>query len=439
MSVANLAEWLDALDAGSAFVTEGEATVIVSNLRVDSVREVVPLCDALDWTVRVEDAADSRWTLAELDEAYEPFRLIIDKPDGPEGVLRLLTNSGFAAWLGREDSRTNWQIGRLTASFQTYAVSFAPWGADNPIHVPDNNLRLARRLVRENAGQRVVPASMGRWLLLNRDDFADGDAAVKSWASVASRMLMLSLPDEVDAEQQLLRFKGPPRLDLKLPLLKTDLLGRLGRCGFLALHEAVEWVFEIEREAEMRHILLATELARCSGIGDAAEIFLRGSIADALAGAKTAYQVQLAGISSDALKTLSELRKSVSDDTAKVADGTRQIITAVAGALAIGAGLIAARLTGSVNLFLVIAVMALAGTYVTICILSGVLFTLLQRRVRKAWQPRLYRFLSQADYEALVGRPARFAENALWWSSALGVVAVILMSITISYVGTQAR
>jgi hypothetical protein len=62
-------------------------------------------------------------------------------------------------------------------------------------------------------------------------------------------------------------------------------------------------------------------------------------------------------------------------------------------------------------------------TCVAITILSGVLFSLLQRSVRKAWQPRLYRFLTEADYKSLVGRPAMTAEIALWDCSALGVVA----------------
>jgi len=146
--------------------------------------------------------------------------------------------------------------------------------------------------------------------------------------------------------------------------------------------------------------------------------------------------MQLAGMSSDALKTLSELRKTVSDDTAKVAEGTRQIITAVAGALAIGAGLIAARLSGSVDPALVTIVMVLAITYVAITILSGISFTLLQRSVRKAWQPRLYRFLAPADYASLVGHPAKRAEYALWAASLLGTVAAALMALAISRVET---
>jgi hypothetical protein len=201
--------------------------------------------------------------------------------------------------------------------------------------------------------------------------------------------------------------------------------------GIKKLQSAVAWVFEVERESEMRHILLATELARCGGTGEEAPQFLRDNLGAALDGAKTAYQVQLAGMSSDALKTLAELRKSVTDETAKVSDATRQIITAVASALAVGAGLIAARLTTTASPLLIVLVMVMAGAYVAITILSGVMFTLLQRKVRMEWQPRLYRFLSQPDYDALVGRPARTAEKALWWSSGLGALAIFAMAIAL--------
>jgi len=136
-------------------------------------------------------------------------------------------------------------------------------------------------------------------------------------------------------------------------------------------------------------------------------------------------------MSSDALKTLAELRKSVTDETAKVADATRQIITAVASALAVGAGLIAARLSTTASPLVIALVMVMAGAYVGITIISGVMFTLLQRNVRKEWQPRLYRFLSKPDYDALVGRPARSAELTLWWCSAVGAVAIVVMAVAV--------
>lgn len=437
MSVASLAARLDALDLGGSFVTEGEGVVSVSNVQTADAEVLASACLELGWPVRVQDSQENAWPAGALDDEFAPFTVIIDKPAGPADVLRLLTNTGLADWLGRGDDRRVWEVGRLDAAFSTHATTFTPWNVDAAQPDPEGGQRNARRLVREAAGVRQVPASMNRWLLADRDGFAHADDAARTWANAAACRLMLALPDEIDGE--VLRFRGPPRLELLLPPDRSQVLPDLTEPGFLALQEAVDWVFEIEREAEMRHILLATELARCGGSGDQAALFLRDNIADALAGARTAYQVQLAGMSSDALKTLSELRKSVSDDTAKVADGTRQIVTAVAGALAVGVGLVAARLSGTVNPSLVRIVLALAAAYVAVTVVSGVLFTLLQRKVRKAWQPRLYRFLSKADYDALVGRPARTAECALWLASALGAIAVALMIAAVTRIEPSAK
>ena len=431
MSAENLAARLDALDKGDAFVTEGETIVTVSGLGVEAAREIVGLCAGLGWPANIEDNAGTIWQIAALDADYAPFTVSFDKPLPAPGVLRLLTNTGFADWLARDDVRSHWQVTGLNAALRCYAVTFSPWSDEPAQPRADEALREARRLVRENAAQRTVPACLSRWLISDLATVPADSATLAVWMRCAANKLILALPDEVDTETRRLRFKGPPRLDLDLPAADADLAALLGRESFFSLQAALDWVFEIEREAEMRHILLAAEIARSGGTGAAAAIFIKSNIADALASAKLAYQMQLVGMSSDALKTLSELRKTVSDDTAKVAEGTRQIITAVAGALAIGVGLIAARLSSGVDPALVKIVMILAITYVAVTILSGISFTLLQRSVRKAWQPRLYRFLAPSDYASLVGNPAKKAEYALWAASLLGSVAAGLMALAI--------
>lgn len=431
MSIENLAARLDALDGQGAFVTEAEDGVTASNLDAGVAREIMQLTQTVGWVARAFDGAGSEWDAGNLEEAFEPFRVTIDKPQGTNGALRLLTNVGFAAWLEREDRRTHWEVARLSATIEASGVVFTPWyGPTTGVGVTAP-FRSPRTLVREFSGQREVPAGLERWLLRGDVDLPLADASVAVWANAAIRKLILALPDEFDAQTRVLRFKGPPRLDLTMPDAADDAVHMLKADGWSALQRAAQWVFEIDREAEMRHILLATELARCGSGGDVALTYLRANLLDAHDAARTAYQAQLAGISSDALKTLSELRKSVTDETAKVADATRQIITAVAGALAVGVGLIAARLTTTTSPLVIILVMLIAGAYVAITIVSGVLFTLLQRRVRTEWQPRLYRFLSKQDYMALVGRPARMAERALWLSSFIGGGAVILMAIVL--------
>lgn len=431
MSIANLAARLDGLDTAGAFVTEGEASVTVSNLATADAFEILTLSAAIGWQARAYDGANTEWQVDALDAAFEPFLVELEKPAAPEGVLRLLTNRGFAAWLDRDEPRSHWQIGRLNRDILALGTTFTPWDGQAPDSVAETTQRSPRLLVREFSGRRAVPDALNRWLLRDTAEFALDESTVLVWADVAARMLMLSLPDEVEAAQRILRFKGPPRLDLTYPADNGSVATALEKDGFLTLQAAATWVFEIERESEMRHILLATELARCGGTGEAAPHFLRENLGAALEGARTAYQVQLAGMSSDALKTLTELRKSVTDETAKVADATRQIITAVAGALAVGAGLILARLTTMTSPLLILLVTVMAAAYVAITILSGVMFTLLQRNVRKQWQPRLYRFLSKSDYAALVGGPARTAEYALWWSSGLGIAAIVVMAIVI--------
>lgn len=431
MSIENLAAQLDALDAADAFVSEGAESITVSNLSVGAAAEIASLAEPLGWELHAYDRADSEWSTDALDEEFGPFRLVLDKPPSPEGVLRLLTNIGFAEWLGRDDPRMHWQIGRLGCDIITQSVSFTPWDRQAAAPVIDVSQRSPRSLVREFSGERVVPADLRRWLLRGTDQISIDDPSVAVWTEVASRKLMLSLPDEFDGEERIMRFKGPPRLSLRLPDVDEKVAPALGNNGFVDLQAALAWVFEIERETEMRHILLATELARCSGSGDTAVEFLRDNLASALEGAKTAYQVQLAGMSSDALKTLAELRKSVSDETSKITEATRQIITAVAGSLAVGAGLIAVRLNTAVSPLLILLVMVIAGAYVAITILSGLMFTILQRRVRKEWQPRLYRFLSKTDYDVLVTRPARTAERTLWWCSGLATIAIVVMALVI--------
>lgn len=431
LSAKSLAARLDGLAAAGAFVAEGDETVTVSNLPVDDARAVLEELRDLGWPSEVFDPANTPWALDTLDADFEPFRVAFTKPAPPDGVLRILTKRGFAEWLEQDDPRDIWQVCGLSEAYATVQARFSGW-ADQAEEAPtDFDHRSPRTLVREHQAARQVPATLNRWLLTQGQKLRFDDEIVEIWANKASRALMLALPDEHDGEARILKFKGPPRLELRFPEADENVAAGLGKGGFQDLQASVGWVFEVKRETEMRHILLSTEIARGSGRGEQATAFIRDYLGDALEGAKTAYQVQLAGISSDSLKTLTELRKSVTDETAKLSDAARQIIASVAGALAIGAGLIAARLTTTTNPKLIAIVMMLAAAYVTTTIASGILFMLLQRKVRKAWQPRLYKFLSKPDYTALVGHPTRLAEAAVWVSAVIGGLAVGVMSWTV--------
>lgn len=143
--------------------------------------------------------------------------------------------------------------------------------------------------------------------------------------------------------------------------------------------------------------------------------------------------MSISELGKDTLKTLSDLRKAITEDTSKVADGTRQTVTAVASALALGLGLVAARLTTDTAPWLIFVVMVVIALYVAAIIYSGYDFIRLQRQLRTDWQPRLYRFLSVSDYERMVTKPARHAERTFISSAIIGGVAVLALTLALGY------
>lgn len=425
MSVVNLTAFLDGKAGNGAPLVEGERNIILSGLSSGDVVDAAACLREVAWEFKVFDTGNNQFELNDLDDDFGPFRVDIEKGDLDPGVLSLVSNTGFAQMLRRDAHPPVWKVAGLTELIETIGVTFLPWheeARDAPIPPSQRN---PRTLVREFADASSVPASLNPWLLLKTDDFRAADPASKIWMNEAARKLMLTLPDEYADDTGAMRFKGPPRLDLTRPNREAECYDDASNDGFVILQEAVGWVFGLERETEMRHILLATEIARSGGTMEDAASFLCAHLADALEAAKTAYQLQLAGISSDTLKTLAELRKSVTEDTSKIADATRQVVGSVAAAIAVGLGMLAARVSTDADPMIVVLVMTLAIIFVAINIISGFVFTRLQRDVREQWKPRLYRFLEANEYDDLVAKPARKAENGLFWASVMGAAAIV--------------
>lgn len=428
MSPTIFAEAIDALAAGGrAFVAEGEDVVTVSGLSAPDATGLRTQAEALGWPRDLFDSQQQAWLHGQATDAdFAPFRLVVRKPEGPAGTLRLLTDAAFASWLARGHEATQWQVARLTGTIAARGRVFTPW--DTISAAPDEPqaaTRSPRTLVREYGERRQVPGDIRPWLAapIAPELFATPTAQV--WVRAAANALVPSLGDEIDPRDGAMRFRGPPRLQLPALPAGWDVAGRLGHAGFQALQDAAGWVFENEREAEMRHVLLATELARSGSDAPDTPGFLREHLADALEGARIAYQVALAEDSRDTLRLLADLRKAVTEETAKLSDLSRQLMAAVASALAVGIGLVAARVMASAPPVLVAAVMAVAAAYVLVVIVSGFQFIALQRQLRAEWQPRLYRFLSQPEYARMVSGPAARAERAFRWTALLGGVAVL--------------
>lgn len=420
-----LAEAVDRLvDSGEAFIVETETTATISGLSAANTTTLMLFCKALGWAIALFDSAGSVWPLDEHpDQDFGSFRLSMQKPVPAEDTLQLLSNQAFARWLQQGHSASQWHVARLSESILTQTRIFQPWGA-TPVPVHSVPAKSPRTLVREYGATRQVPVDIRPWLVQSLSEDQWATPAVQIWAHEASIALVRCLPDEIDSETGALKFRGPPRM--ALPVMAGNGTA-LDLTAFNSVQVAAKWVFESERETEMRHILLATELARSSTTSEDVSVFLRDHLGDAWDCAQIAYQMALADTSRDTLKTLGDLRKTVTDETAKLSDLSRQLSAAVAGALASGLGLVAARVATNAPAGLILAVMVVIAIYVLQVILSGSQFIRLQRTLRSEWHQKLYRFIPKSEYAKLVTVPVGRAEGSFCWTAVLGGAAVSIL------------
>ncbi|MBX4158709.1 hypothetical protein K4A07_16435, partial [Lactiplantibacillus plantarum] len=72
--------------------------------------------------------------------------------------------------------------------------------------------------------------------------------------------------------------------------------------------------------------------------------------------------------------------------------------------------------------------------YVSAVIISGWIFMTLQQDMRRKWRSRLYRFVPDADYKAMVLDPARRAEAMFGVAAIAGsVIASLALLVTLLF------
>lgn len=306
----------------------------------------------------------------------------------------------------------------LTKPFNTRARSYSDWGEEEAFVEPPVT-KSPRLLVKESANVRTVPEDVRHWLLAEGHGLDDADPLHMVWAMHAFDALSRCFANEIDATGSKLSFKGPPRLNLTIKEAVEGVTIALE--DFDVVQGAAVWVFENAREAEVKHILLSAEIARSGRADGKVQQYFKENLSAALDCAKIAYQMSVSEITKDTLKSLGDLRKAVTEETSKATDATRQAITAISTALTVGMGLIVARLTLQINPYLISLVMAVAFGYTTLNVMSGRKFIKIQQKLRHDWQPKLYRFLSEAEFKKMVSDPIEQAEGFFYRVSFQGL------------------
>lgn len=434
MSLLPLANLLnESARAGKALITESEAKVSVSQLHSGIVKRLIAELTAISCKFQIYDQAFNECEPDEIDDGDSGYLVKFNKPIEElvrPNTLFILTETGLADHLRSGHPAVVWRIIGLSRPIYCKARALGNWQQELTAVAPIST-KTPRLLVKEAANVRLVPENVQLWLLDEIRMLDPADPLHVLWVQFAHEALSRCIPNEVEDLGKQLLFKGPPKLTLAVAGDDPITRPQVSLADFDLLHEPASWVYENSREAEIKHVLLSTEIARSGrSSGDVNEYF-RENLGAAFECAKIAYQMSISEVTKDTLKSLGDLRKAVTEETTKATDATRQIVAAIASALAIGLGMIVARMSVALSPWLILLVMVVALGYVTLIAMSGWHFIGVQRSLRTQWQLKLYRFLSAEDYKEMVTQPVGASERVYKWSALGGCGLLLAASISI--------
>jgi len=335
------------------------------------------------------------------------------------------------------------------APFATASCRFESWTGMVEDAPPENTSPIIapRRFVKDLIGGKVPPA-IGPFLLAG--DIPAKSPVFDTWCAFAVKQLMLSLVNEVWTENgtDMVALSGPRSLRLKAELESIDTARTLGPAT-----EAARWVYESGRDVDARHALLTYEFARewPEGISWAQGFAERAP--RALDAAKTAFQAYVLGISKDTLKSLSDLRKTLSEEVGKVSQQTRELlstlwrdfIVAVTTLLARIALVLADKPAGDS-----IAVRAMLlgtaifiGSSLILNLSSNKRFMKIAEENRGLWRSKLYGFLAPSDLRDLADTPLASTTNVYHkvkrWVTGLYIIVILALLLTAAWPPTTHR
>ena len=405
MPAAKLAEFIDTLVAQHGVrVTESPEHVILSGVPTSHVvecanRVLEPL--SLD---DVTDAAGQTHSIEDLDESFGPYRIRIGKNEPNQTVFRIVSNSAFERLLRQDFQQDTVKVARLEMPIITMGIQFLPWDAE-PKQFEREDVSNPLMFLTDLRPDGRVSDKLGNWILRNPTEWREGCEASKVWRWAATKRLIPALSVQVSHDGETLSFGTSPRVSLNASRLLSNEPLEVEQKAFISLQEAAHWVFEEPKQTGMRHGLFNAEVARIAHFNQDVVELINENCSIILETSHIAYRLGLSELSGNALQLLSQLRSEVFDQIVKSTDSTRQLALALAGALSLGIGLVAAKLSSAAPESVLITALVVASSYVVLVGYVGFQYVNSLRSSRKAWRDHLYHFLPEATYTQMVVRP----------------------------------
>ncbi|MGC0867803.1 UNVERIFIED_ORG: hypothetical protein C7430_101935 [Pantoea agglomerans] len=318
----------------------------------------------------------------------------------------------------------------LQHPFSTLGFEAFPW-VDKPIiseeekykNVPPN----AKSLVRYLSNDFFPPSNVYPWIL--RGDNEQNNAYFNKWKDISCINLAKSLVNELynDGERCVTLSGNPPKK------IKFGAFEDKGQ-SFNILQCVSTWVFIESHESELKHTFITSELAREWPESVSFCVGLHRKLPLSYESAKLLYKAHIRSSSKDTIKSLSDLRKTLTDDTQKIVQQSRDLTASLWKDLALSISTLVIKYAidtnkaeGNSTLFSYVFIAV--GLYLfisqTINLYINQKYSDILKADRKIWREKLYGFMDQDDYIKLASNPIKRASETY--------LIVAILSTIISY------
>lgn len=318
--------------------------------------------------------------------------------------------------------------------FKTESCRIDPWtdeafevpAADEALYVPD-----PRRLVKDFVGRRV-PISVFPYLLTSGEPRPS--KVFDKWKDLAVVRLLHSLVNEVlstGCEEVVITGARPRKIESNLNSPYPEEL-------FKAATEAARWVYASGRDVDTRFALFTYELSRewPEALNFKDGFSARGE--HSLEAAKTAFRAHIQETSKDTLKSLGDLRKTLSEEVTKVVSQTRDLLGTMWRDFMIAATVFLGRVVllgsdkplsnpGPLRTLLSGAAIFLIFS-LFLSLQTNAKFMSISAASRSEWRRKLYGFMHEDDFKKLADVPlddsTREYKSVVRWVAAAYVVVI---------------
>ncbi|RXH28957.1 hypothetical protein XH99_14285 [Bradyrhizobium nanningense] len=364
--------------------------------------------------------------------------ITLGKP-APEGCAFFVFQSGIPRYLTQRTVLPRLAIADFNSNqaFRARGLEVISWDLAQPIPPPASlpSPIDPTRYVRDFVPDREIVSDLSPWIL--EAPPAAPSPAHRAWEKVAARRLLGGLVSRAWLEegQVWLQAAATPPIyriqadDPALPGVRSPLT------------EAAHWVFLSGSDIEARHLLFSGELARASR----PQQDLATTLDQALEAAKAAYEAHVQSSSRETLKALADLRKTVIDETQKVAQRAQDLAATLWRDLAVSAAPFILKILGDAtkapsplisSLFYFFAALFIGLSFWLQWRINSAFFES-QTSSRRSWLQSLYSYISVREREEIAETPIEQAMKN--YRETRGVLLFVYVLLIVVLIAAGAR